>query len=179
MATEDNDALRECRERLEEAQLELAALRERVSVLERELAEKDEELSAFRTGAPRSIRQASVRVMSKANDRLYKSEALRELTIAVRQEELLTEILWRKVMKETDNILPSFSHLVSSKKQFLDENHYRCCVLLRLGVKATAISHLLGVTPQYVTKMCYKLSNTLFGKCCGSRQLAKKLSEIC
>ena len=81
-----------------------------------------------------------------------------------------------------DNLIslhfPEFMDFLFSKANLLNANELKLLKLTRLHIKPVPISHMLGVSPSYVTKMRKIVAQKLFENIPGSFNLDKELSKI-
>jgi hypothetical protein len=81
-----------------------------------------------------------------------------------------------------DNLIslhfPEFMDFLFSKAHLLNANELKLLKLTRLHIKPVPISHMLGVSPSYVTKMRKIVAQKLFENIPGSFNLDKELSKI-
>ena len=113
------------------------------------------------------------------DNRLNKSVEYQTLMDKAVSGKLMTEDDWHDVGRLVIDILPGFDHYISSQKHFLNILEYRTAILLRLHIRSKSIGFLMGISPQYVSKLNKQLGEKLFHQELNVKKLEEKLSKIC
>ena len=86
---------------------------------------------------------------------------------------------WSKVSKIISDKLPAFSQLILSKKDVLDAEESKLCILFRLHCTQKEICALTGMSQSNVSKHASQILMKLTNKRGGSRMLVHYLEEYC
>lgn len=84
---------------------------------------------------------------------------------------------WERITKLIEEYFPGFFDFLALHFE-RDTVKFRICVLLRLHFINKEVAALMDYTPAYISMLSSQILQELFGKMGGSKDLAKKLSEI-
>ena len=90
----------------------------------------------------------------------------------------MTENDWDEVNRLVIEYLPVFHQFISNREYELNIREYRMCLLLRLDVKPSNMSHMFNVVPSFITKMSKSIHQKLFKSDGLTKDLTMKLKGI-
>lgn len=163
---------------LERVQNDVLLLRSQEEDKNAVLREKEEEMTNLQKEL--SVLRGKIEQISEsAESQLLKSVGYKHLTDIAEAGKLMTEEDWRDVNKLVIDVLPEFSQYISNQKHSLNIVEYRTAILFRLHIRSKSIHYMLGISPQYVSKVKGQLCEKLFQNKMGSLKfLEEKLSEF-
>lgn len=112
-----------------------------------------------------------------SNEQLQNSEIYKQLEKSADKALKLSNEDWHQIYMMVIDILPNFYKLISSKKNQLNDNEFKTCILIRLNFSPKDVSNFLDVTQPYITKVCKSLMNKLFGEEGKSKDLEARLNS--
>ncbi|MBO4825883.1 MAG: hypothetical protein J5506_01435 [Prevotella sp.] len=113
-----------------------------------------------------------------AEKHLQASENYNKLLMMADTGQQLTDQDFMTVKEMVHTHFPQFYDYLISNSHLLNANEYRLCLLTRLHINPIPISHMLNVSPSYVTKMRKEVSRKLFQKELTGKKLELHLSKI-
>ena len=163
---------------LERVQNDVLLLRSQEEDKNAVLREKEEEMTNLQKEL--SVLRGKIEQISEsAESQLLKNVGYKHLTDIAEAGKLMTEEDWRDVNKLVIDVLPEFSQYISNRKHSLNIVEYRTAILFRLHIRSKSIHYMLGISPQYVSKVKGQLCEKLFQNKMGSLKfLEEKLSEF-
>lgn len=139
-----------------------------ISDKEQQINRQKQELSKFR----------KTRKVIDAEKRLQESESYQYLTKLAIRGQVPTDEEWNHIYMLIVEFFPEFNDFIIATKHQLNIKEYNTCILLRLHLKSQDISHMLEVSPAYISKICSEMTQKLFHEKGSVKQLAERLNTL-
>ena len=162
---------------LERIQSDVLLLRSHQTDKDNLLRENEERMIQLREELE-AFRKKDELIRGKADNRLNESPGYHKLMEMADSGTLMSEEDWHDIGRLVIDLLPGFNQYISNRKHFLSILEYRIAILLRLHIRSKSISYMMGISPQYVSKLSKQLSDKLFHQEWNVKLLEENLSEI-
>ena len=136
---------------------------------------KEEEVKKLKEEIARFRKEDTLYVSDKKRSVLESSSVFQELHAKADIGKLLTDEDWIAIEQLVKEKLPEFHTFVAGKKYMFTPNEYHISLLLRLYVSPKPSSHLMGVSPSSITKLCKTILNKVFNADGSTKELKEKL----
>ena len=151
-------------------QKDLLLLRSNEKRLNRVISEKESQMDAFRSELARFRRRAKMDIRDTKEFQSLQEKAILGIE--------MTENDWDEVNRLVIEYLPVFHQFISNREYELNIREYRMCLLLRLDVKPSNMSHMFNFVPSFITKMSKSIHQKLFKSDGLTKDLTMKLKGI-
>ena len=156
-------------------QSEILLLRQHEHEYDKLISEKEKQIKAHKQEIKKYQKS---RISTDAERRLQDSADYQQLMKLANKGQAPTEEEWQRIYMLIIEFLPAFNDFIISTRHRLNIKEYNTCILLRLHLKNQAISHMLLVSPPYISKICSEMMQKLFNEKGNTKDLIEKLNEI-
>ena len=167
----DLDLLREQIPHFETHETELYQM---IAEKEQQMVALREELTKYKNRQPELDENKEIARMLIEDSAVYKN-----LQKQANRGKKLTEKQWQEIEVFTANTLQQFHRCITTKSYELSKSEVRMCMLLRLYVKPKAASHLLDVSPSFITKQSKSVLRRIYKVDGTAKDLADRLVQLC
>ena len=91
------------------------------------------------------------------------TEICRHFRVLANRGQRPTEDDWQELEHAFKRYLPETYTFINAHRHLMDETNLHVCFLVRMGIKPTPISHMLGVTDAYISLIRKELLRKLYG----------------
>jgi hypothetical protein len=174
MLTWTKKDLERLREQIPHLKSHEAELCQMIAEKEQELKTLREDLAKYKSRQPELDEDMEIARMFIEDSAIYK-----HLQKQADRGNKLTEKQWQEIENFTAKTLKQFHECITAKTYELSKNEIRMCVLLRLYVKPKAASHLLDVSPSFVTKQSKSVLWRIYKVDGTAKNLIDRLVQLC
>lgn len=162
---------------IEQAQRDIARLRS-VELVNKELISEKEQIIHEQETIMRSLLHHDSNSQSFAERMLKESDIYRRFEHLSFKGQQPTYEEWECIRQQVYLSYPGFKEFLTKHENYINDKEYKTCLLIRIGLKPTIISAMLGVSSSYITELRSKMLQKLFGMSGTSKSFDKKLIEI-
>ena len=162
---------------IEQAQRDIARLRSFEQVSKELISEKEQIIHEQET-IMRSLLHHDGNSQSFAERMLKESDIYRRFEHMSFRGQQPTCEEWERIRQQIYLCYPGFKEFLTKHKIYINDKEYKTCLLIRIGLKPTIISTMLGVSSSYITELRAKMLQKLFGMSGSSKSFDKKLKDI-
>ena len=166
--------LEQLREQLPHIKTHEDELNQMIENKERDIETLREELSKYKNRQPELDEDKEIARMLIEDSAIYKN-----LQKQADRGVKLTEKQWQDIEDFTAKTLKQFHECITTKTYELSKNEVRMCILLRLYVKPKAASHLLNVSPSFITKQSKSVLRRIYKVDGTAKNLIERLVQLC
>ena len=170
---EENKKYKEGLAMIAHQQAEVMLLRQHELDYEQLIADKEKQIEIQKKELGK-YRKAT----SNAEKDLQKSENYQYLMKLAVKGQIPTDGEWQQIYMLIIEYFPGFNDFITSRRYQLNMKEYHTCILFRLHLKSQDISHILSVSPAYISKISTEIMQKLFNEKGSAKHLIEKLNDI-
>ncbi|MBQ7419551.1 MAG: hypothetical protein IJV17_02285 [Prevotella sp.] len=156
-------------------QAEVTLLRQHEQDYNQLIAEKEQQIEAQK----KDIAQyRKTKIGDDTEKRLQESKEYHDLMKLAVKGQVPTNKEWQMIDMLIIDHFPEFNDFMMSKRYLMNMKEYQTCILFRLHLKPQDISHMLSVSPAYISKICSEMMKKIYQEQGNAKQLIEKLNEI-
>ena len=160
---------------LAQQQAEVILLRQHKQDFEQLLLDKELQIESLKKELSKNRK---IKIKSNAEKSLQESSEYKQLIKMAVKGQIPTETDWHNIYMLVIEYFPEFNEFITSKRYQLNLKEYHTCILFRLHLRAQDVSHILSVSPAYISKISSEIMQKLFQEKGNSKQLIEKLNDI-
>ena len=162
---------------IEQAQKDIAKLQTNAQINKELISEKEQIIREQETIMKSLLRRDS-NSQSLADRKFMETDVYKRIEHLSTKGQQPTQEEWEQIEQQIFLCYPGFKDLLSNHKSAISDKEYKTCLLIRIGIKPTNISFMLGVASSYITELRTKMLQKLFGMSGSSKSFDKLLKAI-
>ena len=162
---------------IEQAQKDIAKLQTNAEINKELISEKEQVIREQETIMKSLLRRDS-NSQSLADRKFMETDVYKRIEHLSTKGQQPTQEEWEQIEQQIFLCYPGFKDLLSNHKSAISDKEYKTCLLIRIGIKPTNISFMLGVASSYITELRTKMLQKLFGMSGSSKSFDKLLKAI-
>ena len=162
---------------IEQAQKDIAKLQTNAEINKELISEKEQIIREQETIMKSLLRRDS-NSQSLADRKFMETDVYKRIEHLSTKGQQPTQEEWEQIEQQIFLCYPGFKDLLSNHKSAISDKEYKTCLLIRIGIKPTNISFMLGVASSYITELRTKMLQKLFGMSGSSKSFDKLLKAI-
>ena len=162
---------------IEQAQSDIVKLQTNAEINKELISEKEQIIREQETIMKSLLRHDS-NSQSLADRKLIDTDIYKRFEQLSTKGQQPTQEEWEQIEQQIFFCYPGFKDLLSKHGSAINDKEYKTCLLIRIGIKPTNISSMLGVASSYITELRTKMLQKLFGMSGSSKSFDKLLKTI-
>ena len=162
---------------IEQAQRDIVKLKTNAEINKELISEKEQIIREQETIMKSLLRHDS-NSQSLADRKLIDTDIYKRFEQLSTKGQQPTQEEWEQIEQQIFFCYPGFKDLLSKHGSAINDKEYKTCLLIRIGIKPTNISSMLGVASSYITELRTKMLQKLFGMSGSSKSFDKLLKTI-
>ena len=162
---------------IEQAQKDIAKLQTNAEINKELISEKEQIIREQETIMKSLLRRDS-NSQSLADRKFMETDVYKRIEHLSTKGQQPTQEEWEQIEQQIFLCYPGFKDLLSNHKSAISDKEYKTYLLIRIGIKPTNISFMLGVASSYITELRTKMLQKLFGMSGSSKSFDKLLKAI-
>ena len=162
---------------IEQAQRDIVKLQTNAEINKELISEKEQIIREQETIMKSLLRHDS-NSQSLADRKLIDTDIYKRFEQLSTKGQQPTQEEWEQIEQQIFFCYPGFKDLLSKHGSAINDKEYKTCLLIRIGIKPTNISSMLGVASSYITELRTKMLQKLFGMSGSSKSFDKLLKTI-
>ena len=162
---------------IEQAQSDIVKLQTNAEINKELISEKEQIIREQET-IMKSLLRYDSNSQSLADRKLIDTDIYKRFEQLSTKGQQPTQEEWEQIEQQIFFCYPGFKDLLSKHGSAINDKEYKTCLLIRIGIKPTNISSMLGVASSYITELRTKMLQKLFGMSGSSKSFDKLLKTI-
>ena len=162
---------------IEQAQRDIVKLKTNAEINKELISEKEQIIREQETIMKSLLRHDS-NSQSLADRKLIDTDIYKRFEQLSTKGQQPTQEEWEQIEQQIFFCYPGFKDLLSKHGSAINDKEYKTCLLIRIGIKPTNISSMLGVASSCITELRTKMLQKLFGMSGSSKSFDKLLKTI-
>lgn len=162
---------------IEQAQSDIVKLQTNAEINKELISEKEQIIREQETIMKSLLRHDS-NSQSLADRKLIDTDIYKRFEQLSTKGQQPTQEEWEQIEQQVFICYPGFKDLLYKHESAINDKEYKTCLLIRIGIKPTNISSMLGVASSYITELRTKMLQKLFGMSGSSKSFDKLLKTI-
>ena len=162
---------------IEQAQRDIVKLKTNAEINKELISEKEQIIREQET-IMKSLLRYDSNSQSLADRKLIDTDIYKRFEQLSTKGQQPTQEEWEQIEQQIFFCYPGFKDLLSKHGSAINDKEYKTCLLIRIGIKPTNISSMLGVASSYITELRTKMLQKLFGMSGSSKSFDKLLKTI-
>ncbi len=162
---------------IEQAQRDIVKLKTNAEINKELISEKEQIIREQET-IMKSLLRYDSNSQSLADRKLIDTDIYKRFEQLSTKGQQPTQEEWEQIEQQIFFCYPGFKDLLYKHEPAINDKEYKTCLLIRIGIKPTNISSMLGVASSYITELRTKMLRKLFGMSGSSKSFDKLLKTI-
>ena len=168
---------------IEQSKKEITLLRSYGNAFQELICAKEQQITVLneeiRKNRQHQSRKEHELQLSMAEKMLSDTIEYKQLLSQMNKGESVTSEEWIEVDEVIQSCFPAFHHFIQQKKYILTDEEYHVCVLVRLHITPSSISHAIGKTEGTITNIRVRLLKKLFNEDGKAKTFDNKICAMC